>query len=428
MGQVLLLDLALVLRAAGAAARTHPTQRPLAILGWILCAKAVWLALGVAGAWAPLWPALTIGLVGGLIDLRVNRGVLRTAVDTAIVIALGMLSVPPMAVGTLLPALIAIVGGGWVIDALLRRCPKPVRVGVVLLPFVGGALLAFVTPDSARAVLSFYRVFPHVGVTTPLKGERLVLETGAVAWLDRPAGRGPFPGVLFFHGNDGPGAKQRTACLIRRALLNANILVLSVDHPGYGESPAPDPADGADSWDPLPAGLAALERLRGVPEVDDVILVGHSMGVGDALRLLSTGPAVAGAVLLGASPLQPADRDRYWYERFHEERRMRERLPWEKFLEIRDRFYDKSTLARSVPENHPPIRFVNFEEEHPYIVATRDSLFADIPGKKATWFFSNATHYFSSRDVHGVILADTRVTRRFSQQMRRFLAEFALSS
>ena len=46
-----------------------------------------------------------------------------------------------------------------------------------------------------------------------------------------------------------------------QALLEAGLVVLSVDHPGYGRSPLPSGDAGLAGWDPLPterAGLAAL--------------------------------------------------------------------------------------------------------------------------------------------------------------------------
>lgn len=259
-------------------------------VGWIFCTVAAWMAAGAAGAWFPLWPALVLG---------------------CIVVALaGLFSIPPLGLGPLMGTVVVVAVGGYAVDSLMDRFEKPVRVAMVLLLLLAGSVTLQASSHAAGHVRSFAKglvyngLIPilHIGVASPRTGDRVVLETGAVAWLEYPAGKGPFPGALFFHGAHHEGSQQPAAIIIRRALVGAGFVVLAVDHPGYGESPVPHPASDVAAWDPLPTARAALKTLRSRPDVDRLFALGHSMGAADVLRLLSVEPSLHGAVLLGASP------------------------------------------------------------------------------------------------------------------------------
>jgi pimeloyl-ACP methyl ester carboxylesterase len=330
---------------------------------------------------------------------------------------------PPVRIELLVGIIIALAGIGFGIDLLLTRVSKRQQIAAFILPLVASSII----PATGYIVLRWDRVsllnsLPYIGLTPIHQGERIVLETGAVAWLDRPSGKGPFPGVVFFHGANADGSKQSSAIVLRRALLDAGFVVLSVDHPaGYGESPAPEINDQIEAWDPLPTVLAELKALRAMSDVDKIFAFGHSMGVREVLRLLSVNvePKLTGAVVFGGRMHEaPSELSEYWYERFHTDRRIPYRLPKEKIIEIHARFYDGKRIVQALEPDHPPILFVRFGYEWPDVAATRDELYASLPGRKTSWDLGNSTHYFSSWKKFGLVVGDTRVTRLLSRQFR----------
>ncbi len=419
----LLLGAALVLRAAGAALRGHDTGRLRAVPGWLLCTTALWVAAGAIGAWSPLWPALLIGLLSALAGRHAGRMALRTGADVVTVGLLGVLSIPPLGFGVIVVAALVSAAAGALIDVPFQRARRPVRTGVVLLPILIAAGLMLLRPGLGRDLWSYRRSILHVGLMTSCDGERVRLKTGAVAWLDRPSGEGPFPGALCFHGAHRRGARQLAAQVLRRALVHAGFVTLTVDHPGFGETPIPGLNEDLAAWDPLPSNQAALAALQSMPDIDGVLVIGHSMGSSSTLQLMRAGPSFQGAVLFGAGLQETSERDDYWYERFHEDRRMRQPLAREKVGDIRARFYDRRNLVAAMTPEHPPLLFVRFEEDHGTVLASRDSLYAMIPGQKETWDFRGATHYFSASRLLAVMIGDTRVARRLGSRMRDYHAD-----
>jgi hypothetical protein len=127
-------------------------------------------------------------------------------------------------------------------------------------------------------------------------------------------------------------------------------------------------------------------------------------------------------MLCGAGTRDPAENVSYWYDRFHQDRRLRERIPVEQYQEINDAYYDTALLVRNLPLEHAPILFLRFEREHPHIVATRDSLYEEIPGRKATAELASG-HYFDSDVVRGVLVGNTRVARAFASLLRTWNGE-----
>jgi pimeloyl-ACP methyl ester carboxylesterase len=260
----------------------------------------------------------------------------------------------------------------------------------------------------------------YLGLGTLNRGHRIVLETGAIAWLDYPGGKAPYPGAVFFHGAHPKGSIESSALVVRRALLDAGFVVLSVDHPGYGESPVPEPKNDINAWDPLPTDLAALRTLRTINNVDAnrVLILGHSAGTYEVFRVLQTLPNISRAVVFGASLNDPEERDGYWYERFHSDRRMHDRIPNSLFNQIRARFYDNGRAVPRLDPRHAPVLFVRFGLEWPHLAATRDNLYKAIPGRKILWDIDGSSHYFNSFDVANLVVGDTKVTRLLSAKLR----------
>lgn len=420
----LLLFGALCLRASGAALRAESSRMPTYAVGWVFCTVAAWMAIGAAGAWFPIWPALALGLVGALVDLRLNRRAVRTGADIIVVGLAGLFSIPPLDTGPLMGTVIAVAVGGYAVDSFMVRFEKPVQVATLVLLLLAGCVTLGVRsgplprPRMFAEGLIYMGLMPilHIGLAPSRMGKRIVLETGAVAWLEYPPGKGPFPGALFFHGANHEGSRQPAATIVRRALVDSGFVVLAVDHPGYGESPTPRLSSDPGLWDPLPTARAAVKTLRSRPDVDRIFALGHSMGAADVLRLLSVEPNLDGAVLLGASP--GGNSSEYWYRRFHTDRQMNHRISRELFRNVKERYYNRLAGAQSLSSNHPPILFVRFGIEHNNIVATRDVLYAAIPSPKTSWDLPNSTHYLSSFSYASVVVGDTLQTRTLASRLR----------
>jgi non-heme chloroperoxidase len=112
-----------------------------------------------------------------------------------------------------------------------------------------------------------------------------------ICYEDHGAGRP----VVLIHGYPLSGRAWDKQAL---ALLDAGYRVITYDRRGFGKSS--QPATGYD-YDTFAAGL---NTLLGHLDVDDAVLVGHSMGTGEVTRYLSRyGSArVAKGVLIGAIP------------------------------------------------------------------------------------------------------------------------------
>ncbi len=423
---------AAVLRIVGSAARSFggpakhiDSRAALRTVGWLLCLTATWLAAGAAGCWFPLWPALVGSAVGVLADPRARHPEFQVAADVLLAGAAGVFSVPTLSPAGIAATILIVATSGFVIDTAVIRIPKRVRkalLGIsVAAGLVGVAVVVVVRPgEVAERARNLKSILPRLAVTPIRGGERILLDGGVVAWLERPSGRGPFPGALLFHGADPAGSNQVSAYALRRALLHAGFVVLALDHPGYGESRAPASDADAGEWDPLPAGVAALQRLESLPEVDGTIAIGHSMGAVDTLRILGSGSHLAGAVLLGASIRDLNERGDYWYKHFHLYRRDQRTIPRDLYEQLMARYYSAPASAAALDSDHAPVLFVRFSLEFDSIVDTREALYEMIPGNKAAWVLGGSTHHFSTYEVAGLMVGDSGISRRLAKRLRLF--------
>jgi pimeloyl-ACP methyl ester carboxylesterase len=246
------------------------------------------------------------------------------------------------------------------------------------------------------------------------------LPTGGVAWLDTPPGR-PVAGAVFFHGYHAMGATQPAALAVRRALLADGFLVLTLDAPGFGETPPPAREAPATAWNPLPSELAAYDLLRGRLGSDRIAFVGHSMGTGEVARVLASDRPVRAAAMLGAgfTAGKPVDGP-YWYERFNKVVRFEPPIDRARFAEIARLYHDKERAVRGMPQRHAPLLFIEFKWENPDLMQTRDAFYALIPGDKSTALLESS-HYFWSERVGPFLVGNIRPTRRLARLLRERL-------
>lgn len=433
-GFALLAIMAVMLRLSAGALRSARGW-PVRLLGSVLAAIAAWMVAGAAGAWFPLWPVLIVALVAATATVWLKHGAVPIAADVLVVLLACLLSIPPVPLLRLGLAAAAAAALGLTADLGLDHSPRALVPGMhVAASLVGaGAVLvlglALAQPWSERPNPSAIELISLRSGLTPAvmaQTERIVLSNGSVAWLNRPAGDGPFPGALFFHGRDPQGSKQPAALIARRALLDAGFVVLAIDHPSFGESPHPKPGAPVAAWDPLPTARAAFDALQARPDVTDAIIaVGHSMGAEDVMRLISDGAALDRALLFGGAADEFGREHPEDYETFVRRRRIVGQLPRRLFEQIRACYYHKALTAALMPPSHPPITFVDFGIDWPDVVAKRDRLYAVIPGQKTRRMLEISTHYFSAAHARDLLIGDVRVTRRLRDIFRAARAAVA---
>ncbi len=155
---------------------------------------------------------------------------------------------------------------------------------------------------TVEEVLGVTETFTRSLITYPSDGLTLY------GFMNTPKGDGPFPVVLVMHGYVAPERFSTIAYTTRYAdaLAQAGYLVI---HPNYRNWPPSD--DGPDSFRVAHAldamNLAAIIREQaGRPgplehvDSDFVGMLGHSMGGGITLRVITAGPEVQAAVLYGS--------------------------------------------------------------------------------------------------------------------------------
>jgi pimeloyl-ACP methyl ester carboxylesterase len=408
---------------AWAAAISNLGERRWIAAAVVPAAVSGWLAASAAGAFSPIWIAVATGATGACVRallprLAVNHGWELLAAGLALLTSTPRVGVARIGIAM---ALVLVVGAGldrWARSRSVRAC--------LLMTWIGGATClaaaVFGSSIARNAGIAPKFGFLRIGLAPVCVGERVELPTGSVAWLDRPVRGASSQGALLFHGANPAGSTQPAACVVRRALLDAGYVVLSVDHPGYGESPAPGVSDSVADWNPLPTAHAALRWLGELEEVDSVIAVGHSLGASDVLRLLAESGEISAGVMLGAALGDLESRDEYWHGRFHTDRGLEARMSFEKWLAVRNAYYDNGRLADQLAGDHAPVLFVRFVREHANLVASRDSLFERLPGRKLVADLASF-HYFDARIVAGVLLGDTGVMQALADSLRALQIE-----
>jgi hypothetical protein len=314
---IFLLVGVLALRVYGSALRTSWPGAIGTVLGSMVGAVAAWLGACAAGAWSPVWIAVIGGALGGHAIMGLPRTWrLRSSaiLDGLIFTVAAQLSIPPLDVGATAMGAVLVAGIALLLDISVAHVPAPLRAGGAVVASVAsasGLVVLFASPHAPwftqagapSSRLERVMSFANLGIVPAREQdvERRELPTGAVAWLQRPAGPGPFPAAIFFHGAHPAGSFQPAAVAARRALRDAGFVVLAVDHPGFGESPSPNPGARLAEWDPLPTAAAALDLLREDESVGIVIAVGHSMGTADVFRLLASPYSLDGVIAPPAS-------------------------------------------------------------------------------------------------------------------------------
>lgn len=418
----IVLGVGLVMRFGGAVMKHSEHHLIVRSLGWVGCMLGVWLLASAVGAWSPIWVALAFAVIGIALQLRWNRVYVAIIVDIIAVITLARVSLPPLNTGTTIAAVAAISVTGWVLDRFAAALNARSQRIVLIMECVGVFAVAIIVVQvlPTMPVFAWHRICPttalHVSIVPTWASERVNLANGVVAWLEEPSGEGPHAAAVVFHGAHRDGAHQPAAKVLRRALLDAGFQVLSVDHPAFGLSAKPHGID-IERWDSLPAVHKAIEIAIDAAEDRPVLAVGHSMGCLEVLRALSHSTEIDAAILFGGAVNVPPICNDAWAVRFHEDRQLKEPLPIEATVGIRDRMYNAETIALALSDDLPPVLFVRFGIEHDDVIQGRDVLAGMLPVEPETWDFQMATHYFNAWRRGGVLVADHRVARQLADRL-----------
>lgn len=416
------LALILAFRIACLGGLRPPLRLPLRLICGLWWGFALWTVGAALQAWVPLWQALLLGLVAAATLAALPQRISaqsRVAADFVTVAALGPLSVIPVSTVAVIGAAAAFAAGGFALDRLATCLRSKIQWTLFALP----AVLLVLLGVSARQVGDFgTRLLVQdpffvlrLALVAPDPGAILPLQHGIGAWMLRTPADKPQGTAILLHGNDPRASWQPAALALQGSLLRAGYDVLSVDHAGYGATPAPDANADWSAWDPTIGPQQAFGYLRSTgARGPTTIAVGHSMGVDVALQWLSEGADIQAEYLFGGSIDRPTGSESDWIDVFHQQRHMRCCIPLETMRTVRDRFYSGADhFALELPGTHAMVHFVRFGIEYPDVVRDREPLYADIPAPKTAHDFAGVSHYFNTLTLRGgFVLIDTLTVRR----------------
>ncbi len=227
--------------------------------------------------------------------------------------------------------------------------------------------------------------------------------------------------VVSFHGASAQGSLQSTARTLGRAAQRAGLRMFAIDHPGFGASPAPAVSAAVDAWDPAHLTTAVLAEMA-VAGCEDTMVLGHSQGVTEALRVLTSNtPGVSSVLVLGAGLYEEGpEQENYWYERFHIDRKLADRMDRERWKLIRDLYYLNQefcgdTVAGQSYRDVKPFHFVLFDREHANLVATREKLWNCLGYLQSDRHLLHTDHYLDSVHVGAMIFLQRSSARAVAE-------------
>jgi pimeloyl-ACP methyl ester carboxylesterase len=391
------------------------------VIGGLWLGLAGWAAGAVLEAWAPMWQMLIVGValsvLSGAVPLQFRRYA-RPAADFLTIALLSVLSVIPVQLENVIAAAFVFAVAGFVVDWIRSLISPRLSPLLLAMPAVLVLLLAVQVRQPGNfgsRLLAEDPWFPlRVALVVPAAGDRLPLQGRTAAWLlenpvDEEEERGT---AIVLHGNNRLGSQQPSGVMLQGALMRAGYDVLSVDHPGFGASPAPPASAHWSAWDPTSGALEALRYLRSHDESAlETIVVGHSMGVDVALKLAADRASAGAVYLWGGSLDRPSGPN--WVSGFHRERNIPCCLPPDSLNKIRDEFYGGGDrFAAELPADHAPVHFVSFGIEHADVTRDREPLYAAITEPKTQCDFGSVSHYFNTLAIRGFVLLDTLTLRR----------------
>ena len=417
--------LVVLFRFACVAGSSPPRRLFRDLIGGLWLGLAGWTAGALLQTAVPIWTMLLVGVALTLAAAafpRQQRVYARSAADFLTIALAGAFSVIPVAPVPVIAGALAFAVGGFILDWTSKKWLSPrlhaplLAMPVVLVMSLG--LQVRQPGNFGSRLLEEDALFPlRVALVIPSAGQRLPLDQGTAAWLRETPADDPRGTAIVLHGNHRLGSEQPSGLVLQGALLRAGYDVLSVDHPGFGASATPSVSAGWRAWDPTLGALEALRYLRdrNLTDLSETIVVGHSMGVDVALKLVADGGLPVGSVYLWGGSLDRPNGPN-WLKGFHRERNLPCCVPEPAMERIREGFYGGGDrFAAVLPRDHAPVHFVRFGIEHADVTRAREPLYASIPEPKQLCDFENVSHYFNTLSVRGFVLIDTLTLQRTAE-------------
>jgi hypothetical protein len=212
-----LLGLALLLRGEAALLRRPERSPILQAAGWLVGLAAVWLAVVALGAWAAWWPVLPVALAAVWLANRwrgsVHLWALPLTADALMVLLTGLIAVPPLRWGVLLPTAVFLPLLAFLIDQLAwwatRRIPWGWLAAAGLVPLLLLALIPSAREAAGRMVQGrFVYLLPEeTAMPPPPRPEATLLPSPAPSLTPRSTATPP---VIVAQTANGPLDAQGT--------------------------------------------------------------------------------------------------------------------------------------------------------------------------------------------------------------------------
>lgn len=179
----------------------------------------------------------------------------------------------------------------------------------------------------------------HVRRVTVMEPEQIAIEKSRpneikiVADLYESSGIGTrAPGIVLLHGSSPYGRKAGLIRLLGSTFQQRGWVVLAPDARGYGDTDDPVQVNDAAAWAVGNDVRRVLDYITGLPEVDveNIFVLGHSVGAGHALEAALNDERVKGLILIGpARHLDGSDSTpSLWTRvRFSADRRLEDPVP-----------------------------------------------------------------------------------------------------
>ena len=109
------------------------------------------------------------------------------------------------------------------------------------------------------------------------------------------------PGIILFHGNMMFGRKTPLIQIMAESLAHMGYIVMTIDFSGFGESDSPFALKGNKDWDINLDAHEAIDYFTSIDKVslDQISLVGHSMGAGPAIEVGISRPEIRSIIAMG---------------------------------------------------------------------------------------------------------------------------------
>ena len=380
-------------------------------LAAILRFIALWFLTGFVGYGTPIYVALALLPVALIWAVCRRQLGLQLAIELAVLVGLVLLSQTPI-VPLYIAALVLVDQSITRVLFFRRKNSTATRIGQHRIIVVSFSLLALM----AVGYLCRNDALRYLANHEPLDVVQFQPQGPAELWfVKHPLAQGVYwqsryphntnQCAIVFHGADSAGSMQSTARSIFNSLLMLDIRVFAVDHPGFGASPVPASSQEPDAWDPsrLTAAVEQEMRLQGCGQR---YVIGHSQGTTETLRLLTDKDSDFDSfVVMGAGLFdKDAATDEYWYDRFHSDRQISERLAFENWRAVRDRFYlneayCKSSAVAQNPNDSRHLLYIVFANEHDNLARTREELWRCLDYPDGKWHEFDSGHYLNSARV-----------------------------